>query len=117
MAQPAAVLPLLLAALALPGCTDACLPLLELRPCTDEGACGRRAQDPELAWDEAWAQAWPDVDRLLRRVPSGEHGHADWDRATAERWWRAVGVDPEAPQKQVFIRHEGALHRVRVLTC
>jgi hypothetical protein len=118
--QPLAVLVLALAlaqAPALAGCMS-CQPHLDVRHCAPESERCRPAEgDRVLAWDPGRASSFPDVARLLDGLGEGHHGHAEWTEEQEAGFWDSWGVPPEEPEKQLFLRHEGGLYRVRVLSC
>lgn len=111
----AVVLPLLatLLGVLLPGCLG-CQPLLEVRHCL-EAQCEASPDAVEVAWGAADAEAWPDVDRLLRAAEAGEHEHMEWTGAQEDAFWAHYGVGGE--ERELIVHRDGERFRVRVLAC
>jgi hypothetical protein len=106
-----------LAALVLPGCLS-CQPLVDVRHCTDLGSdCEPRDGDPVVDWNPDLADLWPDLSRILSSTVEGRHEHALWSDSEAAAFWAFWNVPEGRAEKQVFLRHEDNLFRVRVLAC
>lgn len=103
---------LLLAAPSLSGCAS-CQPLLDVRHCLD--GCGTGPDAVEVVWTEEDAEAWPDVDRLLRTAEAGEHEHMEWSRERSVAFWDHYGVEGKEPD--LVVHRDEEQYRVRVLTC
>jgi hypothetical protein len=107
----------LMPALALPGCLG-CHPHLDVRLCRPGSAtCAPGEGDRVADWNPDLAPVFPDVARLIEEVPLGKHLHAEWTAEQEQAFWRFWDVPLDDPEKQVFLRHEGGLYRVRVLSC
>lgn len=110
---------LLLLALALPlaGCME-CKPQLDVRLCgPGSDLCAPGEGDRVADWNPELASVFPDVARLMDEVPVGKHRHAEWTTEQEQAFWRFWDIDPAEAEKEVFLRHEGGLFRVRVLGC
>ena len=104
-------------AVALTGCTT-CHPHLDVRLCRpDSETCAPAPGDTVSDWDPELASVFPDVARLIAEVPLGKHLHADWTEEQERAFWRFWDVPLDAEDKQVFLRHDGGLYRIRVLSC
>jgi hypothetical protein len=111
------VLLLGLAALVLPGCLS-CQPLVDVRHCTDQtGDCEPRQGDPVVDWNPDLGDLWPDIARLMASTAEGRHEHATWSNSEAAAFWAFWNVPADRAEKQVFLRHDGELFRVRILAC
>lgn len=109
---------LLLAGLLVPvsGCFT-CTPQLDVRHCRDTtGGCALEGQ-VVVDWNPELRDLFPDIDHFLATLAVGDHGHADWTQAQADTLWSFYHVDADAPDKQVFLRHDGGVFRIRVLAC
>ncbi len=92
--------------------------MLDVRHCRpDATTCLPTADDFVTDWNPDLASLWPDLARLLNQTPVGEHNHADWNQDQERTFWEFWHVPAEEPEKQIFLRHDGAVFRVRVLTC
>lgn len=100
-------------AIALSGCLS-CEPLLEVRNCLDH-QCEPSANAVAVAWNAQHAADWPEVDRLLRATPAGEHEHAAWTEAKESAFWNAFGVSGDEPE--LIVTTDDGRFRVRILTC
>ena len=110
---------LLVLALAAPlaGCLE-CEPKLDVRHCATESAgCAPRPQDKVADWNPDLSATFPDVARANGETPPGEHAHPDWTETQERAWWEFWGVPLDQPEKQIFLRHDGEMFRVRVLEC
>jgi hypothetical protein len=109
---------LLVGAFGISGCSTSCAPLLEVRHCVPGSErCAPDPGDTVRAWDAGWAAGWPEIDRWMRELPVGEHGHEDWTEARRTAWWAAAGTGDDAGRPEAFFTQGDALFRVRVLTC
>ncbi len=97
----------------LSGCFG-CEPLLEVRNCL-EAQCAPSDDAVEVAWGAADAEAWPDVDALLRATTLGDHEHQQWTREREDAFWAHYGVDGD--ERELIVLLDGERFRVRVLTC
>lgn len=108
-------------ALALGASTAGCLGCqdqLDVHHCLPDRPRCDVAALPTFTWDAANLTAlWPDLDRLLREVGPGLHGHADWTRNQADAFWTFYGIPVDQPDKQLLLRHDGALYHVRIQAC
>lgn len=104
-----------LASGALAGCL-ACEPVLEVQRCHS----GVRDCDPDPAdvrdWTAEHAEAWPELDALLTAMDD-EHGHAGWTAEKEDAFWTYWSMDPDAPEKDLYVEHADTVYRVRVITC
>lgn len=108
----------LLAAVApLAGCIS-CQPHLDVRWCRPgSDLCAPSEDDRVVDWNPELAAVFPDVARLIDEVPLGKHRHAEWTVEQERAFWQFWDIDPAAAEKEVFLRHEGGVYRVRVLSC
>lgn len=101
----------------LAGCIT-CQPRLDVRWCLPgSGLCAPAEGDRVADWNPELAAVFPDVARLLEEVPEGKHRHAEWTAEQERAFWQFWDVPLDDAEKQVFLRHEGGLYRVRVLSC
>lgn len=101
----------------LAGCLS-CHPHLDLRWCRPGSElCGPGEGDRVHDWNPELAGVFPDIAQLLDEVPLGKHRHVEWTAEQERAFWQFWDVAPEAEDKEVFLRHEGNLYRVRVLSC
>jgi hypothetical protein len=99
------------------GCLQ-CQPRLDLRWCRpDTPTCAPGPGDRVADWEPDLASLFPDVARLMDEVAEGKHLHADWTEGQEEAFWQFWDVPVDADGKQVFLRDDGDLFRVRVLSC
>ena len=101
----------------LAGCIT-CQPHLDVRWCLPGSElCAPGTDDRVVDWNPELAAVFPDVAELLDAVPEGKHRHAEWTAEQESAFWRFWDIDPAQDDKEVFLRHEGGLYRVRVLSC
>lgn len=114
------VLALFALALAAPlsGCI-ACEPRLDVHHCRAEAGRCDTVGEVVADWhsDPSHMALFPGIDELLRSVTPGEHGHRAWSEERAQAFWAFYQVPAHREDKQVFLRHDGALFHVRVLAC
>ena len=107
----------LAASTVLAGCLS-CHPHLDVRLCRPESeVCGPGEGDRLHDWNPDLASVFPDVAILLEEVPLGKHRHAEWTAEQERAFWQFWDVPLDQEDKEVFLRHEGQLFRVRVLSC
>ena len=107
----------LAAAAPMAGCVE-CQPHLDVRLCRpDSDTCVPGADDRVADWNPELADVFPDVALLLAEAPLGKHRHVEWTAAQEEAFWRFWDVPLDHEEKEIFLRHEGGLYRVRVLSC
>ena len=101
----------------LSGCFT-CQPHLDVRQCRPgSDTCAPGEGDRVADWNPDLASVFPDVARLLDETPLGKHSHAEWTAQQEAAFWQFWDVPLDDPEKQVFLRHDGGLYRVRVLSC